>query len=193
MSQPLISILIPTLESRHKFHNRLLSELFWQIDQILGAREKVQILEYVDRGETSTGAKRNWLVNNAKGQYIAGFDDDDMPTDCYIQTMLKVAESGADCGEFWGLYFSNGVYDRPFHHSIKHDHWYQDKNCYYRNPNHISLIKRELILDIPFPDITVGEDGQFSLKVQESGRLKTEHPVKETLYLYYARTKNAGE
>lgn len=190
---PLISILIPTLESRQKFFIRAYSELRWQIDQIPNGDELVEIAHYNDNGELTTGAKRNWLVNNAKGQYVAGFDDDDMPTDCYIQMMLKAAESGADCGEFRGLYFSNGVYDRPFHHSIQYDHWWQDKSCYYRNPNHISLIKKELILDIPFKDITVGEDGQFSLALQASGRLKTEFPVKETLYLYYARSKKQGE
>jgi glycosyltransferase involved in cell wall biosynthesis len=190
---PIISILIPTLESRKVFFDRLVSELFWQLDQIPNGRQLVEIMQYQDKGELTTGAKRNWLVNNAKGQYVAGFDDDDMPTDCYMQVMLKAAESGADCGEFRGLYFSNGVYDRPFHHSIQYDRWWQNQYGYYRNPNHISLIKRELILDIPFKDITVGEDGQFSLALQASGRLKTEFPVKETLYLYYARTKKEGE
>lgn len=190
---PKISILIPTLVSRERFYNRLLSELFWQIDAIPDGRSLVEIIHYTDAGEATTGAKRNWLVANAKGLYVAGFDDDDMPTDVYIRKSLEIANSGADCGELNGLYFLNGKYDRPFRHSIEYTSWWQDKSCYYRNPNHISCIKKELIQGIPFKDQTVGEDGHFSIALHESGRLKTEYPVKETLYLYYDRTKQPGQ
>jgi hypothetical protein len=188
MSHPLITLMIPTLANRANYLDRLLTTLYFQIN-LLNANEDVEILTFVDRGEETTGAKRNWLVNNAKGLYVAGFDDDDFCTDIYIKKLLDAAKSGMDCAELWGLYFINGVYDRPFHHSIVYDHWWQDDKAYRRNPNHISLIKRELILDLPFPEKTVGEDGIFSENLFKSGRLKTEYKIKETLYLYFDRTK----
>lgn len=185
--QPILTIMIPTLVSRAKFYDRIYRELSFQLDQ-LGTNE-VQILPYLDNGEVSTGLKRNWCIHNAAGQYVAFVDDDDMITDCYIRSQLHVAKSGADCGNLKGLYFMNGVYDRPFLHSIQYDHWYQDNQFYYRNPNHLNCIKKELILDIPYVDQYVGEDGKWSEAIHASGRLKNETHMRETLYLYYDVTK----
>ena len=188
---PKLSILIPTTISRTDFHSRLLNEIEFQRRR-LANYDDIEVIMNIDNGEKSTGRKRNELIAQAKGDYVVGVDSDDQITDVYLKKLLDVCDSSADCGELRGLYFLNGKYDRPFIHSIKYTHWWQDANGYYRNPNHISCLRRELILDIPFPDIYVGEDGKFSEALFASGRMKKEYSMSETLYLYYDRTKING-
>lgn len=188
---PKLSIIILTIEKRENFFNRLMNLLVWQREQ-LSNPDDVEFVVIKDNGENSTGVKSNMGIAAAKGEYVCRFDDDDVPTDVYLKKQLEVANSGADCGEFNGLYFLNGKYDRPFIHSIKYDHWWQDDKFYYRTPNHLSAVKKSLIIDIPYPDKYEGEDGTWAMDVYKSGRLKNEYPVKETLYLYYDRTKVNG-
>ncbi|HUM52976.1 MAG TPA: hypothetical protein PK431_14225 [Chitinophagales bacterium] len=191
MGNPILSILIVTLEKRKNFFDRLINQLVWQQRQLPNP-DDVEFIIAVDNGEKTTGFKTNLAIQQSNGQYVCRADDDDNVTDVYLKKQLDVAKSGADCGEFRGLYFLNGVYDRPFHHSIEYSHWWQDDKAYRRNPNHLSCIRKDLIIDIPYEDITVGEDGRFSEALQASGRIKNQYPVNETLYLYFDRTKVDG-
>lgn len=181
-----LSILIPTMSSRRAYLDRLFDALNYQIAKCSHPNE-VEIL--TDFSEGTTGHKSNMLMQRATGTAIARFDDDDVPGEFYIQKGLDFADSDKDTASLIGLYFLNGVYDRPFLHSIKYSHWYQDNQYYYRCNNHLNFVKRDLVKDILYPDLICGEDGIWSMKVKESGVLKTEYQIKETLYLYYARTK----
>lgn len=179
-----LSILIPTTSDRNFFNKRIQFELTRQIKQ---SESRVEIL--LDFGVESTGLKRNRLIHKSRGEYIAFVDSDDMITDCYVQKQLEVSDSGMDCGSLIGLYFLNGVYHKPFFHSNKYTHWYNTPEAYIRTVNHLNCIKREIALRIPYENITVGEDGRYSEALKSSGLIQTEYTVKETLYLYYDRTK----
>lgn len=183
-----LEILTPTLHNRKHFYQRLNYEIIRQI-QLLGVSDYVEHTLQIDNGEMTTGAKRNDMIRNSEAEYICFFDCDDMPTDVYVKKQLDVAISGMDCGSLNGLYFCNGVYDRPFTHSIKYRSWYTERDGYRRCPNHLNAIKRNIALQVPFPDKTIGEDGVQSMALLESGLIKTEYEIKETLYLYYDRTK----
>lgn len=176
-----LSILIPTTADRKSFNDRISYELCRQ------ANENVEIVW--DYNDGTTGSKRNNLIKEAHGLYIAFVDSDDMITDCYIKKQLDVANSGLDCGSLNGLYFLNGVYGKPFIHSNKYTHWYNTPEAYIRTVNHLNCIKRDIALQIPYENITVGEDGRYSEALKASGLIKTEYQIKETLYLYYDRTK----
>lgn len=184
----MIAILTPTLSERAQLRQRLQKELNRQISAFGLTHPPVILLSYEDQGEMTTGAKRNLLTQRAidyGASYVANFDDDDMPGPTYIQRMMDAEKSGFDCAELWGQIYFNGIKGNPFHHSIKHQIWWQDEKYYYRCPNHLSLMKLSLIKDIPYPDITVGEDGQFSMSVEKAGVLKTEYPIPEIIYHYY--------
>lgn len=185
---PKVSVCIVTLETRWHFFNRLMPILEWQRGQLKNPND-VEFVVIRDNRQKSTGAKRNEAVQKAKGIYVVNFDDDDLPNDCYLKKMVDAAESGMDCASLIGLYFLNGVYDRPFLHSNKYTHWYQDDKFYYRTPNHISLIKRDIALQVPYEDITCGEDGRMSEQLKAKGLIKTEYEIKETLYFYFDRSK----
>jgi hypothetical protein len=72
------SILIPTIETRAHFLERLLSVLTPQVV------DGVEILIEKDDGESKIGAKRNRLIGRATGDYVCGIDDDDLVTSDYV-------------------------------------------------------------------------------------------------------------
>lgn len=186
-----LSILIPNLNSRAYWLERIMYNLNWQIAQCTEP-DQVEILVLKDDGEETTGAKSNKLMDMATGIAIARVDDDDMVCDQYIQKGLDFANSDKDVASLTGLYFLNGVYDRPFFHSIQYEKWWHDMNAYYRCNNHLNFVKRDLVKHIRYQDKTVGEDGNWSMDIKNAGVLKTEYEIRECLYLYYARTKPAG-
>lgn len=178
-----LSILIPTLDGRELFLDTLYTELKRQINGL-----PIEILINKDNKEKSIGKKRNELIEEAKGEYIAFFDDDDTPSEHYIIKQMQGCQSGLDCNSLIGNYYLDGVFDRPFIHSIKYKDWYSDHNFHYRCPNHLNAIRRDLVKDIKFEEINFGEDGRWSMEIMRQGRLKTEFEIKETIYHYYHRS-----
>lgn len=189
-----LAILIPVTPDRQLLYNRLKQELDIQ-RRISDDKNEVNIITLLtppydkETNKYSTGSKRNELIQKAledKAEYISFFDSDDFPGITYIKRGLEVANSGMDCGELWGQYYSNGIKGNPFHHSIEYDHWFQDDKTYFRNPNHLNFLRLEAIRDIKYPDITIGEDGQYSLRLQHADVLKTQYPIPEIIYHYYS-------
>lgn len=178
-----LAVLIPTLTDRAKLLNRLMAELDRQ-----RKGKDVIVITLEDSGEKTTGQKRNELIQSAveaEAEYVSFFDDDDLPGENYITRNLEGIAGGFDCCSLTGRIYFKGKPGNPFIHSIKYDHWWQDKNFYYRCPNHLNCIKLELIKDISFQDKYIGEDGNFSMDVQKAGVLKTEFEIKEIIYHYY--------
>jgi hypothetical protein len=185
--KPLLAILIPTITERQHLLDRLVAELDRQ-----RSGKNVIIIISSDNREKTTGQKRNDLVEAAVANnvdYIAFFDDDDMPGETYIQRGIEVAESGMDVGELWGQIYWGRIPGKPFHHSLIHKKWYEDSKYYYRMPNHLNFQKLSAVKDIPFPDQSFGEDGKQSYAMRDAGVLKTEFPIKDILYHYYVTTK----
>lgn len=177
-----LSILIPTLEKRAQDFNLLKSHLLQQKSKLKPG--VIEIIELKNTGEKSIGFYRNVLMNKARGEYIAFVDDDDWLDDHYIDCLLMGIQTGADCCSLVGKYYSDGKYDRQFYHSLKYDTWYDDAFGYYRYPNHLNCIKKALIQDIPFAEISHGEDSDWSMKVHQLGRLKTEAEIPAPIYIY---------
>lgn len=185
-----LAILCPTLNDRLQLFSRMNHALDEQINKLSTKnQESINTMALHDDGQYTTGYKRNELIKKAiewGADYIASFDDDDLPGPMYIQRMLEGAQSGLDCAELWGQYYSNGIKGMPFHHSIQYDHLWQDDKTYFRPPNHLSLVKLSLVKDIPYQDKSWGEDSCWAMDIQKAGVLKTEFPIKEIIYHYYA-------
>lgn len=183
----LLAILIPTLTERVKLLNRLTDAL----DKQRQGKNVILIISE-DQKQKTTGQKRNELIQAAvqnEADYIAFMDDDDLPGGTYIQRGIEVAESGMDCGELWGQIYWSGKPGKPFHHSIIHKEWYEDQKFYYRMPNHLNFQKLAVVKDVPFPDQNFGEDGKQSYAMRDAGVFKTEYPIKDILYHYFAGRK----
>lgn len=190
--KPLFAILIPFTPDRRQLLNRLMAEL----DKQRAGHDCVIIThetEHSKDGGPSTGAKRNECLDKAReinATNIAFFDSDDLPGPNYVKKNMECTIGGYDCMELWGQYYEHGKQLNPFHHSIIHDHWWQDAKYYYRNPNHLSNIRLDLLNGIRFKDISDGEDGHYSIAIHESGRLKNEYPCKEIIYYYFKNSPN---
>lgn len=190
---PLFAILIATMPERKNLLQRLLNAL----DKLHFDDEYLIIINNTKgekHGGPTTGRKRNDLMDaaiKAGATHIAFIDDDDLVSDNYLKAIMPGVNGDYDCCELWGQYYENGKQMNLFHHSIIHKEWWQDNKFYYRNPNHLSVIKLAHLHDIRFQEKTVGEDAWYSIDIQKTGRLKKEYPVKEIIYYYFAgRNRN---
>lgn len=172
-----LSILICGIKSRESLLMNLAKTLKHQ------GNNSVEILASIDSGESPIGRKRNELLDNSKGDYVCFVDDDDQVSPFYISRILKAVETNPDCVGIEGIIVQKGIGPRKFIHSLRYNDWYEDNNVYYRCPNHLNPIKREIAMGIKFPEISYHEDRDFSIRLKD--HLKTEEYIEDPIYFYY--------
>jgi len=179
------SILICTLVERKESFRKLLDVLYAQ------TTSDVEILFECDNREKSTGEKRNILLERATGDYISFVDDDDLVSEDYIPKVLTALEESPDCCSLQGEITMTEHYTRSwnrvkriFLHSLEYTSWYKKDNIYYRNPNHLNAVRRDLALQVKFPYQIRGEDKSYSKRLLPL--LKTEAKIEGTIYHYFA-------
>jgi len=177
-----LSILIPSLNSRKDKLQELQDSLRPQ------KKDNVEYIVLSDDGQMSIGQKRNMLLMQSHGEYVSFVDDDDMvPSDYVDRIVSAVSKGNPDCTSLTGrIVFSDG-YSRPFIHSLRYDKWVDDHEgkVYYRPPNHLNAIKRELAVQVGFPQVNLGEDRYFSHHIRPL--LKKESWIDGELYEYRCR------
>lgn len=171
-----LSILICSLASRADKLQRLMNVLQPQIN------ESVELLVKTDNGEIPIGKKRNLLLEEASGTYIAFVDDDDLVSEDYVKKILEAIESNPDCCGIQGIITFQGQGPRMFIHSLKYKEWFEQNNIYYRCPNHLNPVKRELALQVRFPETNFGEDKDYSTRLFPL--LKEERFISGVVYHY---------
>jgi hypothetical protein len=181
----MLSILICSLKSREKQLSELLAALHRQ------QTDQVEILVETNSGEMSIGAKRNKLVGRAGRKYVAFVDDDDMVAEDYCPLILshillhtRTVGIPPDCVGMVGILKRCGHPDWTFRHSITVGRWCRDKKAhiYFRTPNHLNPILREIVVKVPFPEIRYGEDRAFSDNIRP--HLKCECFIEKPIYIY---------
>lgn len=178
-----LSILICTMPSRREKFEALRKDLESQRTKLRAT--SVEII-WSSNMERNVGQKRNQMLNFAKGEYVVFCDDDDSVSPNYIHNILMYIDLfKPDCIGINGVITFNGVNERKWYISKEYGRWYQEGEVYYRTPNHISPIRRELALQAGFPDISFGEDFEFSQRVLPL--LKTEAIISEPMYYYNYR------
>lgn len=178
------SILICHLHSRTDQLARLLNAFHAQRKDDPRQRDQVEILIDGDYGNISTGIKRNRLMARSTGEHIAQFDDDDMPSANYVRLILDALEQNPDVVGLKGLIYIDHSRPNTFIHSLACKSWCEENGIYYRYPNHLNPVRRELAVQVGFPDLTLGEDKSFSDRLLPL--LKTEVMIdSEPIYHYY--------
>lgn len=203
MISPVLSILICHLEDRSLVFQRLLDSLARQFRMSSGALNPsteiaqaglTELIIEKDNGHMSTGQKRNKLLERARGDYIAFVDDDDMVDENYvsrIESAIQCPKCGyaPDCLGLEGLIYIknvnlNKLVPQKFIHSLKYKSWFEKDGVFYRNPNHLNPVKREIALKVRFPHWTQREDFDYSQRMLPL--LKTEEMLSgNPLYHYY--------
>lgn len=175
-----LSILIPCIPS----HLEKLTELRQIIDPQL--TPEVEVITDHSMGY-NIGTKRNKLLSLACGKYIVMIDADDLISTDYVEKILEACKSDCDCIGISGVITTNGRNEMQWHISKDYMGWFERKNVYYRTPNHISPVKRELAVAAGFPEIAFGEDYHYSMNLLPM--LKTETKISGILYYYRYESK----
>ena len=194
-----LSILIPSLMSREERRKNLLDNLKKQInstqESVLNegttiiytfTGDEAEIILAVDNKELTTGAKRNLLLEKAKGDYVSFVDCDDEVSVSYFELFKKHSLRLPDCVSPCGWMTTDG--NKRIDWELSKD--FQDKTIkntgraafYQRKANHLCFIKRELALMAKFPNISNGEDKEFSERINRL--LKTESRIFDQVYHY---------
>ncbi len=182
------SILIPTLESRRPLFDRVYAKLAGQI-RACGWEDQIEIVWLRDRGELSTGAKRNLLMDRARGDFVVSVDDDDDVSDRYISLIGQAlqAHPDVDCVGIKGEMTFRGRYRRPFVYSIAHPAYRSERGVYLRPPHHLNPIRRTIAVKYRFLDIRRTEDTEWALQMSRAGALRKEVLIDEVIYHYKSR------
>lgn len=130
----------------------------------------------------NVGKKANDLLKEAKGNYVVFIDSDDQISPNYISLILEACKYNADCIGISGTILHEGI-TKQWHISKDYGHWFAKDNVFYRTPNHISPVKRDIALKAMFPEIPHGEDAEYSRRILPY--LQTETKITENIYFYY--------
>ncbi len=184
MPEMVLSILICSTEKRAPFLRRLHDHLR---NQVRKHPRRVEIVVSIDRGEHSIGEKRNFLLQQAVGEYVAFVDDDDWVAHDYVDRVLRALEGRPDCLSLVGVMTTDGERPERFEHSLKYERWETLPGLHVRTPNHLNVVKRELALKVGFPPVDHGEDHDFSKRLRPL--LRNESLTGDApLYYYWCRT-----
>jgi glycosyltransferase involved in cell wall biosynthesis len=180
-----LSILIPSTHSRMDMTMKLTDRLLDQIE----FNDSVGVVEVVtlwDDGAKSIGTKRNELIQMAKGDYVCFVDSDDDISSDYVERLMEGINLGVDCCSLKGCITWDGKNPEIFEHSLRYSEYKTTENPikYERFPNHLNCIKKSLVFDIKYPEISHGEDTDWATQVFKAGVLKTEHYIDSVIYHY---------
>ncbi len=180
-----LSILIPSTHSRMDMTMKLTDRLLDQIEfnDLVGV---VEVVTLWDDGAKSIGTKRNELIQMAKGDYVCFVDSDDDISSDYVERLMEGINLGVDCCSLKGCITWDGKNPEIFEHSLRYSEYKTTENPikYERFPNHLNCIKKSLVFDIKYPEISHGEDTDWATQVFKAGVLKTEHYIDSVIYHY---------
>lgn len=167
---------------------RKFTTMLAQVEAQMG-RDDAEFLMLVDDRKQSLGAKCNALVKAAKGDYCVIVDDDDEVDPEFVNRIVAAAKGGDSCVVYPILFFVNGALRAHVHTSIEcvpRDDW--DNGMLYRSPDKKMAIRRQILLDHPFPDRWAGSDWRQAKKMRHA--LTTEVLIPSPLYKHMVRTTN---
>ena len=174
---PKLSILIPTMNRRKHFLERLMGCL----DNQVNGPYSVEILTNCDDGEKTIGQKRNELVEQSKGDYVVFIDDDDIVTENYLEEIFRGILAGVDHIGICGWYEPTNLPKCLFKCS-KYYQWEFHNNTYYRSAQHLCAIRRSIAFSVRFPHISSGEDKAWSDIVNTL--IGSEYLINTPIYTY---------
>jgi glycosyltransferase involved in cell wall biosynthesis len=160
------------------YHYLMAQVLYDQFD------DQVEILVDMDQRQVSIGAKRQRMIENAKGEYVVQIDSDDWVPDFYVKTIMESLEERPDC--VGHQIECSGTPGKTESVSIRYSEWCEKRHGYdyIRTPYPKVPIKRDICLVVGYKDQRYGEDHNFAIRLKESGLIKNEIYIDQVLYFY---------
>jgi glycosyltransferase involved in cell wall biosynthesis len=172
-----LSILTPTIPSRKEQLSKLSEKIAKQSNDLA-----VEHLSFADNQTRTIGAKRQALLDIARGEYIAFVDDDDDIEPDYVSEILSAIQQGPDVITFEQNSYYNGAFSKVIFGLNNRDEPFQPNGITLRAPWHVCVWKRELVKTCQFGESNYGEDIIWSR--QARARIKTSLHIDKTLCTY---------
>ena len=177
------SILMPTLPARRN----LRVDMIQSIERQIAPYDDIEFLILEDNRSREYGPKLQTMIDIAQGEYVNFIDDDDRISDRYVDKIYAQLD-GVDCVGFTGaVSVDDGPWKNVFY-SVENAVWRDEDDGYYRNPQHLTPIKKNIVQQVPWVG-HYGADRDWSHKMAELGLIKTENYVDDVLYFYSAYTE----
>jgi hypothetical protein len=193
MSSIKLSILVPTVPSRiDYFFPRIMKELVKQV----GNRKDIEIIGLFDNKMKTIGAKRQDMLNLARGEYLTFIDDDDRITEDYIASIMDAIETNTDidCIVYNVICCVNGGPPKLCKYGIEFEYGDILGGTEWRGkPAHTMVWKSSIAKAHQFNDMGNGEDYNWVKRAYLD--IKTQHRIDRVLYHYdaeYATTSETG-
>jgi len=140
----------------------------------------VEILSECDNRETPVGAKRNLLVQQARGRFVSFVDD---VSDGYVSKLCEVIERRADidCIGIKGIVRFRRGHPQEFYHSLRYQEYFSRRHAYFRPPYRVNPILHSMVLQDPFRAVNYSEDVEWALRLQRAGALRCEEFINTPL------------
>ena len=178
---PVLSILTPTLPSRQKQYNNLMSQLLPQVHAVDAA---VEVLSLSDNYTMTIGEKRNKLISISTGDYVAFIDDDDEIASTYIKDIIQGINTnpGVDTINFRIVV---NFLDRNILCSYdlrNNDFELIADNLFVGRGWHLHAWRRSIAESIPYKHISFKEDMDWATRACNSA--DTQYQIDKILYSY---------
>jgi len=189
MTNPLLSILIPTITSRQKEFDVLTSNIYAELNKD-GFIDEVEIKSICDNRMMTIGEKRELLYKEANGVYSIQLDDDDQLSRDAVGLILKAIKENpdVDCVTFEEYVNIDGK-EYKSNHSNEYADWEGDGSSllydgfhFHRTVYFKDVIKTELAKSVPVPRLRWAEDHEYSKLLKPL--IRTEFHISEQLYKY---------
>jgi len=183
-----LSILTSTIPGRELQLAELIAKLEAQIGEL-----PVEHLVLCDNKRRSIGAKRQALVDIARGEYIAFVDDDDDISSDYVSSLLEAIKTGADVITFRQRAIYNGKESEVNFGINNQDEPFNPGGITKRAPWHVCAWRRERVADCVFGDLAYHEDTVWCMQARPL--IRTAHHISKVLHIYRhdAKTTAAPE
>jgi glycosyltransferase involved in cell wall biosynthesis len=150
----------------------------------------------VDDGQASIGAKRQRLLEAARGDYVMAVDDDDALAPDGVAKLVEACKQGSDAVGYKSKRYRDGKYHGNCTYTITNKETNTSTiidgvKTYLRWPMHITPVKRALALQVGFKDLNRGEDIDYQARLRPL--IQTETFIDYFIYHYYWRSNRDGE
>lgn len=183
-NQVKLSILIATIKIREKQFNQLYQKILNQIKE-LNLLNQVEILYFQDNQTNSVGYKRNYLIDQALGEYVCFIDDDDDVHEYYIKLIYDALKTEPDCVSCTGIIYQPNQKPIKFVHSLKYHKAVKLNHVLCSPVYHLNPVKKIYAAQAKFPEQNYNEDTTWAKRLYQLKLLKTEVEIKTPYYFYY--------
>jgi Glycosyl transferase family 2 len=149
------------------------------------AHGSVEVVALHNDGERDIAEYRQVLLEDARGEYLSFFDDDDWPEPDFVAAVAVAMEDRPDFVAFQVAYYENGIRElRPTITGLEYDGWYDTDGAMIRDITHINPVRSVLAKQADFRRQYGDGKEDWSYRSALRPLLRTQAEIPRILYHY---------